>query len=144
MIPKIELTDKPSQEARDAIVHGLMAFNEAAAPGILTRPLAVVLSHPETNAFLGGLWGRTHWDRLYIELLFVPEALRHGGWGTKIMDMAESEAVRRGCRGVWLDTFSFQARGFYERRRYAVFGTIEDYPPGHARFFLTKSLAVPA
>jgi hypothetical protein len=42
---------------------------------------------------------------------------------------------------VWLDTYSFQARGFYERLGYTVFGTINDYPPGHSRFFLTKTLS---
>jgi hypothetical protein len=48
--------------------------------------------------------------------------------------------MRRGCHGVWLDTFTFQARGFYERLGYSVFGAIEDYPPGHSRHFLKKDL----
>jgi len=48
-------------------------------------------------------------------------------------------AMRRGCSGAWLDAFSFQARGFYEKLGYAVFGSIEDYPPGHSRFFLKKT-----
>lgn len=56
------------------------------------------------------------------------------------MRLAEEEAVRRGCLGAWLDTFSFQARGFYERLGYSVFGVIEGYPPGHSRFFLKKTL----
>jgi ribosomal protein S18 acetylase RimI-like enzyme len=52
---------------------------------------------------------------------------------------AEQEAKARGCRGVWLDTYSFQARGFYERLGYAVFGTLDDYPPGQSRIFLHKA-----
>jgi hypothetical protein len=48
--------------------------------------------------------------------------------------------MRRGCVGVWLDTFSFQARGFYEKLGYRVFGEVADYPPGHTRHFLKKSL----
>ena len=59
------------------------------------------------------------------------------------MEQAEREAIRRGCRTIWLDTFTFQARGFYERLGYSVFGTLEDYPPGHSRFFLKKSLTQP-
>ncbi|MEX3946099.1 hypothetical protein AB4Y44_42815, partial [Paraburkholderia sp. BR10937] len=42
----------------------------------------------------------------------------------------EEEACRRGCSGAWLDTYSFQARAFYERLDYTVFGTIDNYPPG--------------
>ena len=57
---------------------------------------------------------------------------------------AEAEAIRRGCLGAWLDTFSFQARGFYERLGYAVFGALADYPPGHDRFFMQKPLVPPA
>jgi ribosomal protein S18 acetylase RimI-like enzyme len=57
------------------------------------------------------------------------------------MNEAEAEAIHRGCRGAWLDTFSFQARGFYERLGYSIFGTIENFPPGHRRFFLKKDFA---
>jgi hypothetical protein len=44
---------------------------------------------------------------------------------------------------VWLDSFSFQAPGFYRRLGYAEFGVVEDYPPGHTRHFLKKRLAAP-
>ncbi len=54
--------------------------------------------------------------------------------------MAEQEARDRGYAGVFLDTFTFQARPFYERLGYSVFATIEDYPPGHSRFMLSKRL----
>ncbi len=141
MIPKIELTDKPTTEARDAIIRGLGAFNEAAVPGMASRPLAVVLSDPETGAPMGGLWGRTAGTWLFVELLFIPEEMRRNGLGRKMMATAEEEARARACRGVWLDTFSFQARGFYEKLGYSVFGAIENFPPGHARYFLKKDFA---
>jgi hypothetical protein len=54
--------------------------------------------------------------------------------------MAEAEAVRRGCHGAQLDTYSFQAQGFYEKLGYAVFGIVEDYPSGHSRIYLSKRL----
>ena len=57
----------------------------------------------------------------------------------QLMNDAEREAIRRGCRGAWLDTYSFQARGFYERLGYTIFGTIDNYPPGHSRIFLKKT-----
>ena len=73
------------------------------------------------------------------------DALRAGappyaGLGSSLLATAEHEARLRGCRGAWLDTFEFQARGFYERAGYVVFGEIPDYPPGSARYFLKKAL----
>jgi hypothetical protein len=46
------------------------------------------------------------------------------------MSRAESEAIRRGCIGAWLDTFSFQVREFYERLGYSEFFTPRHRPPG--------------
>ena len=90
---------------------------------------------------MGGLWGRTAGTWLFVELLFIPEEMRRNGLGRKMMATAEEEARARACRGVWLDTFSFQARGFYEKLGYSVFGAIENFPPGHARYFLKKDFA---
>ena len=54
---------------------------------------------------------------------------------------AEAEALRRGCRGARLFTYSFQARGFYEKHGYTVFGVLDDFPPGHSQIWLRKTLA---
>ena len=64
--------------------------------------------------------------------------------GRRLLLEAEARAARRGCRGAWLGTFGFQARGFYEKQGYAVFGALQDCPPGHARFFLSKRPDAPA
>jgi hypothetical protein len=56
------------------------------------------------------------------------------------MKRAELYAVERGCTDAFLDTFSFQARPFYEKLGYHVFGTLENYPTGHQHYFMTKQL----
>lgn len=141
MFPKITLTDAPDDNALRTISRQITEFNQAASerPNDF-RPLAVLLSDPETGETLGGLWGWTSFAFLHIDLLIVPQSLRGSGLGRTMMLQAEAEAIERGCHGAWLDTFSFQARGFYERLGYTVFGSIEGYPPGHSRFFLKKSL----
>jgi GNAT superfamily N-acetyltransferase len=141
--PKFTMTDTPEAHMKQAIVTPLARFNEAQIghPEDYRR-LAILASHPKTGEILGGLWGETMFSHLHVDVLFVPEALRGMGVGRRMMSQAEDEAVRRGCCGAWLDTFSFQARGFYERLGYTVFGTIEDCPPGHSRLFLKKALGM--
>jgi ribosomal protein S18 acetylase RimI-like enzyme len=56
------------------------------------------------------------------------------------MAMAEDLARERGCVGVWLDTFDFQAPEFYRKHGYEQFGRLDDYPPGHQRLFFQKRL----
>jgi ribosomal protein S18 acetylase RimI-like enzyme len=93
--------------------------------------------HGET---LGGLLGSAWGGWLRISFLWIDEAVRGRDWGTRLMDQAEGFARERGCHSVELDTHSFQARPFYERRGYEVFGTLDDYPKGHKKFFLRKKL----
>ncbi len=141
MMPKITLTDAPTPEMRQAIEDGLGAFNSSRIGiSVEPRPLAVLLSDPDSDAVVGGLYGSTWMSYLQVNLLFVPEKMRGAGIGRKLITEAEAEAIRRGCSAATLDTFSFQARGFYEKLGYSVFGTLDDYPPGHSRFYLAKRL----
>ena len=141
MQPTLTLTDAPEPHIRQAIAAPLIQFNNSRASQPEDyRFLVIVLSNPYTDEILGGLWGATNFAHLHVDLLFVPEPLRGIGLGRKMLIEAEREAITRGCRGAWLDTYSFQARGFYERLGYTVFGMIDDYPPGQRRVFLHKTL----
>jgi GNAT superfamily N-acetyltransferase len=136
----IEVTSDPDPADREAILGPLVAYNESRASQTSAEPLAIYLRDPQTRAIIGGLWGRSVYEWLFIELLVVPEALRGQGLGTALMRQAEQSARERGCLGIWLDTFEFQARGFYEKLGYAVFGRIDDYPEGSPCYFLKKRL----
>ena len=141
MRPTLTLTDAPEPHMRQAIAAALIQFNNSRASQPEDyRSLVIILSNPDTSEILGGLWGATNFAHLHVDLLFVPELIRGTGLGRKILIEAEREAIIRGCRGAWLDTYSFQARGFYERLGYTVFGMIDDYPPGQQRVFLHKKL----
>ncbi len=138
---KISTTDSPDAGMLAAIGAPLARYNELSIghPDDY-RPLAVLVSHPETDEIIAGLLAGTNYGQLHVLLLFVQEDLRGTGIGRRLMRQAEEEACRRGCLGAWVETYSFQARDFYERLGYTVFGTIDNYPPGHSRFFLKKSL----
>lgn len=91
----------------------------------------------------GGVVGRMNWRWLWVMTLAVEPALRGQGWGARLLAAAEAAAQEAGCIGVRLDTYSFQARGFYEKQGYAVAGAIADCPPGQTRYTMTRRLAAP-
>ena len=55
-------------------------------------------------------------------------------------DERYSLAIGRGCTGATLTTFEHQARPFYEKLGYVVFGTLEGYPAGTRQYHLSNRL----
>ncbi len=102
-------------------------------------PLVLTLQN-EVGTLFGGLSGQLSYGWLFVDLLWVHQEVRAQGHGRGLMLAAEQEARSRGCRHAWLDTFSFQAREFYQKLGYVVFGELDDFPPGHRRYFLRKDL----
>ena len=89
---------------------------------------------------VGGVIAEIYWEWLYLDLLWVREDLRGRGFGRQLLIVAEDEARKKGAKNVFLDTFSFQAPKFYERHGYEVFGELEEFPPGHRRYYFRKRL----
>lgn len=140
MNPKIQLESNANASHRKMVFDLLEGYNSSQAGLEPEVPLAVLLYENNEECVIGGLWGLTYYKWLFIELLIIPERFRYRGIGTAVMDIAHDEALRRGCNGAWIDTFSFQARGFYEKLGYSIFGVIHNYPPGHCRYFMQKLL----
>jgi GNAT superfamily N-acetyltransferase len=136
---RLSIPDTPSEADREAVLAPLRAYNISRAGDPRIRPVAILLNDEDGKA-VGGLWGRLAYDWLFIELLAVPEQYRGQDHGTALMNEAERIARASGCTGIWLDTYEFQARGFYEKLGFEVFGTLEDHPAGQRRFFLRKHL----
>lgn len=139
MTLRIEMTQEPTPEDREAILAPLRAYNLAQA-GDGKSELLALLVRDDNDEILGGLYGRFFYQWLFIELLSVPDQARGQGMGSRLMKMAEDLAREKGCVGIWLDTFDFQAPEFYQKLGFSEVGQIADYPPGHRRFFLQKRL----
>ncbi len=75
------------------------------------------LVNDDDGKAVGGLYGRTLYDWMFVEFLAIPKEMRGQDIGTALMNQAEDLARAHGCIGIWLDTFTFQARGFYEKAR---------------------------
>jgi GNAT superfamily N-acetyltransferase len=136
---KIVVVKKPSLRSRQIINDGLDDYNRTQAPDRDSKPLHIFLqSGPKI--ILGGALGASYWKWLHIRSLWIHESVRGQDFGSKLLKKAEQEALRRGCIGITLDTFSFQALPFYKKNGYKVVGSIADFPPGQKRFYLTKRL----
>lgn len=139
-MPHIVVTDAPDIADIAVISDGLDRFNIDISSIADRRPLAVLVRDPETDQVLGGLTGRTSLGLLFIDVFFLPEALRGTGLGSQVLQMAEAEGRCRGCRAAVLYTISFQAPEFYKKHGWREFGAIPCDPPGTSRIFLTKDL----
>lgn len=80
------------------------------------------------------------WNCLYIDILWVKEEYRKEGYGSALLNEVENIAKQKGCKLVHLDTFDFQAKDFYLKHGYEVFGILDDCPSGHKRFYLKKNI----
>jgi GNAT superfamily N-acetyltransferase len=138
--PVLEVTDALDANEVEAIVEGLNGFNDEVTGFNDRSPLAVVARDAETGKVLGGVIGRTSLGLLFIDIFHLPRHLRGAGLGTRLLQMAEEEGRRRGCRAGVLLTISFQAPEFYRRNGWRVFGEIACNPPGTSRIYLTKDL----
>lgn len=129
----------PRSEDIAQVRAGLMAFNESAVGPAAITPVALYVRDAQ-DAIRGGLTGFLAWGWLSVDLLWVDAALRGQGYGTQLLAQAEQVARDAACVAVRLDTYEFQARPFYERHGYVVWGVLEGYPAGRRTFHMRKSL----
>lgn len=139
-VGRVEVQSIPDARSTATIRAGLRGFNDRHVPRSDAVPFNVVL-RDEDGAVVGGCVCEVRWHWLFVDLLWVSDVFRANGHGTALLAAAENEARRRGCTRAHLDTISFQARPFYERVGWRLFGTLDDYPPGHTRYFLQKDLS---
>ena len=117
----------------------LRTYNRSQVANPVRLEFLITLTDRETN-LVGGVFAKVSYGWLFIDALWIAEAIRGKGEGRKLLHRAEEQALQHGCQNAWVDTFSFQARGFYERHGYVIFGDLPDYPPGHMRYFMRKRL----
>ena len=140
-IALIEPSSSPNSSAtaeETAIYKNLKKFNVSKAGDSNSKPLVLAMKD-EKDEVVAGLIGKTSWEWLFVEALWVHESMRGQDVGTELLNFAEAEARNRGCKFAHLDTFEFQALGFYKKRGYEKFGELADYPKGYSRYFLRKT-----
>jgi GNAT superfamily N-acetyltransferase len=134
---RIEITGRATRAERQVIARGLGGFNRAAY-GPLRGTEQWIFARDADGAIQGGARCDIAWGWLYLDWLWVDEARRGQGLGLRLLGAAEALARERACRGVHLNTWSFQAPGFYAKHGYAEAGRVADMPPGAIRHWFVK------
>ena len=139
---KVLMQPYASAVVQEVVTGGIWNHAHAAIglPEQRWSPVCVFIQS-EDGEILGGALGNTWGLWLYVSDVWVDTAIRGKGHATQLMSVIEKQALHRQCRYSYLDTFSFQARPFYEKQGYQVFGTLEDHPKGHSHYFMKKTLA---
>jgi len=133
------IVENPPPADVDAIFAIIRAYNDAHIDIWRPRRLGIFVRDAQ-NRFLGGIYIVLARGWMYLDGVAVVEAARHQGLGSRLLSVAENEARKRDCHHAWLETYSFQAKPFYEQHGYCVFGVLNDHPIGHQRYFMQKSL----
>ena len=129
--------DKPA--ATHELWSGLRQYNiERGGP--LGNKRTVLCVRDRKGRLLGGLIMQSYWRESYIELLWLSEPVRGAGVGKRLIKEAERRARRHGSLLIHLNTYSFQAPGFYQRQGYRRFGALSGSPRGARRYFYMKRL----
>jgi len=129
----------PSEALGRFVTESLASYNIAATGQESWYPVGLFLKTGR-GEWLGGLLGNIWGGWLHVTHLWVAAPVRLRGNGTRLLQAAEEYAIERGCFAATLETASFEARPFYEKLGYEVFAALEDYPPGHTKYYLRKQL----
>jgi GNAT superfamily N-acetyltransferase len=126
----------PDEDA--AVNQGFAEYNSSQSQVSARHPIALA-SYTTDGQLAGALDGYVFFDWLTVSRLWVARDARGRGLGTELMLAAEYIAKELSCAGSTLSTYDFQARPFYEKLGYEVFGVLADNPRGRERFFMRKT-----
>lgn len=129
--------DEASKEVKEKLIN----YNMSKLSDNVKTPLkSVTFVSRENDNLVGGVTGTMFWHNLHIDFLWVDEVRRGKGLGRKLLKKIETFAREEGCNLILLDTFSFQAPGFYLSEGYEICGKVDNHPEGHTLYYLLKRL----
>ncbi len=132
-----------SDDEAELIIDNLVSYNLSIIPKIQEESFIFinrVIKNSE-NKIIAGINSKMYcWNCLYIDSLWVDADYRKFGFGTKLLNEVEMIARKRGGRLIHLDTFDFQAKDFYIKQGYEVFGVLDNCPENHRRYYMKKDI----
>jgi len=135
----LQIEEQPSDDELRQLVDGVRSYNRALTGHERPRAVASILRDREGN-IVGGAHGELWGSSVHIAAMWVAESQRGKGYGSKLLRAVEDYAAAHGHSLSYLETTNFQARPFYERLGYTVFGELPGIAEGCTLFFLRKEL----
>ncbi len=133
---------KCTDDEKKIIIDALVQFNAAQVP--FTHPSHVDLSYSVKNqqgVVIGGILARIYcWGVVFVDILWINDHYRGQGLGTTLLNKVEEDAKAQQCHLIHLDTFDFQAKDFYEKNGFEIYGVLDNCPPNHKRYYMKKIL----
>lgn len=136
---KIVVDYAPCEADNTVVREGIIASNEKII-GERDKEFSIFLKNDLGKVF-GGIQAFLDSESIYIDILWVRENIQKHGYGTKLLNAAEQEAIKNGCIFSLVDTWDFQAEGFYLKSGYERIGELKNYWFGHSKIFLRKNLS---
>ncbi|MBU3208949.1 GNAT family N-acetyltransferase [Clostridium algidicarnis] len=137
------IIDKSTREEANLVDNGIVEYNLSKAP--FTQEPSFVSINRVIKGLNGDILAGINsvlycWNCLYLDTLWVKEESRQCGYGSTLLNEVEKIAKEKGCKLIHLDTFDFQAKDFYLKHGYEVFGVLEDCPLKHKRYYMKKNI----
>ncbi|WDV46539.1 GNAT family N-acetyltransferase [Clostridiaceae bacterium M8S5] len=137
------VTEESTREDNMVVNNGIVKYNLSKVP-FTQEPYFISINRVIKGAngeVLAGVNSLLYcWNCLAIDVLWVKEECRKEGYGSVLLNEVEKIAKEKGCKLIHLDTFDFQAKDFYLKHGYEVFGVLDDCPIGHKRYYMKKNI----
>ena len=130
-----------NRDEAELIVNGIVEYNLSKVPLTQESPFIWInrVITDENENIIAGINSKMYcWKCLYIDVLWVKDGYIKHGLGSKLLDEVEKIAKEKGCYIIHLDTFDFQAKEFYIKHGYEIFGILDDCPLEHKRYYMKK------
>ncbi|MBW5457300.1 GNAT family N-acetyltransferase [Clostridium sporogenes] len=137
------IRESSSEKEADLIVDRIVEYNLSKVSGKQEVPLLCInrVIKDTNGEIIAGILSKMYcWNCIYIDVLWVKEDYRKDGLGTKLLKEVEKIAKEKNCHLIHLDTFDFQAKDFYIKHGYEIFGVLDQCPENHKRYFMKKNI----
>ncbi len=110
-----------------AISDGVIRHGRALPQAQGGQPQPIACMARDDGKLIAGVTGRTEFQRLYINYLWVDEQCRGDGLGTACLHRIEALAFERGCVDALIETLNDDVAQWYSRCGYQLIALLPKY-----------------